>query len=91
VSNEAFELVRGGEIFVWPIPIKLVAGAFALEASTEPPPGEVREFARFSGPEFDVLLDDEDVGIPDEIHIAVAGRSRLLRAYWNGNSYGNVV
>lgn len=90
---DAVEFVRerGGRLFVWPIPIDAPTGGatvFALEASTESP-GAEREFARFTGEGFDVLLDTSEHGAPAELHLAVKGwRIKRIRAYWNGNSFG---
>ena len=45
---------------------------FALEASTESP-GADREFARFAGEGFDVMIDTSRHGAPDELHLAGQG------------------
>jgi hypothetical protein len=87
----AFVQERGGRLFVWPIDMDSPTGGavvFALEASTESP-GADREFARFAGQGFDVLIDTTQHGAPDELHLAVKGwRRKRIRAYWNGNSFG---
>ena len=92
-AADAVEYVRerGGHLFVWPLDMDSPTGGavvFALEASTESP-GVDREFARFAGEGFDVLIDTSQHGAPDELHLAVKGwRRKRIRAYWNGNSFG---
>ena len=87
----AFVRERGGHVFVWTVTIDGPTGAaavFALEASTDSP-GVERDFVRFAGEEFDIFLDAEERGLPDELHFAVKGwRRRQIRAYWNGKSFG---
>jgi hypothetical protein len=82
---------RGGRVFVWPLPIDAPTGGavvFALEASTDSP-GVDHDFVRFSGEEFEVLIDTIQHGVPDELHLAVTGwRRKRIRAYWNGHSFG---
>jgi hypothetical protein len=93
VSEDAVAFVRdrGGRLFVWAIPLDAPTGGaavFALEASTDSP-GADREFARFAGEGFDVLIDVSEHGAPDELHLAVKGWYRKrIRAYWNGHSFG---
>ena len=76
---------------MWPLPLDAPTGGatvFSLEASTESP-GADREFARFVGGGFDVLLDTSEHGAPDELHLALKGwRRKQIRAYWNGKSFG---
>ena len=92
-AAEAVEFVRerGGRLFVWPLALEGPTGGaavFALEASTESP-GAEREFARFAGQGFDVLIDVTEHGAPEELHLAVKGWPRKrIRAYWNGKSFG---
>ena len=87
----AFVRERGGQVFVWPLALKGAAGrdgVFSLEASTESP-GAEHGFVRFPADGFEVLIDAEDHGIPDELHLAMAGwRTKRIRAYWNGHSFG---
>lgn len=94
VADEAaveFVRRRGGQLFVWPIQINAPTGGavvFALEASTESP-GADREFVRFEGEAFRVLLDTSEHGAPEALHLAVTGwRRKRIRAYWNGHSFG---
>jgi hypothetical protein len=92
-SPEAVTFVRdrGGRLFVWPLAMNVASGGavvFALEASTESP-GAEREFVRFAGEGFELLLDTTEHGAPDELHLAVKGWGRKrIRAYWNGHSFG---
>jgi hypothetical protein len=92
-TPEAVTFVRegGGRVFVWTLPMDVPSGGaslFALEASTESP-GVEHNFQRLSGPDFDVLIDTGNRALPDELHFAVKGwRRKLIRAYWNGHSYG---
>lgn len=87
----AFVSERGGQVFVWPLTLDAPTGGadvFALEASTESP-GVDHEFVRFAGEGLDVLIDTSEHGLPDELHLAVTGwRTKRIRAYWNGNSFG---
>lgn len=85
---EAFIRERGGRVFVWPLDLEGPAAVFALEASTESP-GVERGFVVFGAGGFEVLFDPQDHGVPDELHLAVKGwRTKRIRAYWNGHSYG---
>lgn len=92
-TPEAVAFVRqgGGRLFVWTLPMDVPSGGaslFALEASTESP-GVEHDFQRLSGPDFDVLIDAGDRGLPEELHVALKGwRQKRIRAYWNGNSFG---
>lgn len=87
----AFVRERGGRLFVWPLDMDSPTGGavvFALEASTESP-GADREFVRFAGEGFDVLIDTSSHGAPDELHLAIKGwRRKRIQAYWNGHSFG---
>ena len=87
----AFVKERGGQVFVWPLTLDAPTGGadvFALEASTESP-GVEHEFVRFPGEGLDVLIDAGEHGLPDELHLALKGwRTKRIRAYWNGNSFG---
>jgi hypothetical protein len=87
----AFVRDGGGRVFVWTLPMDVPSGGaslFALEASTDSP-GADRDFERLTGPDFDVLIDTGNRALPDELHFALKGRRRkLIRAYWNGHSYG---
>lgn len=81
---------RGGRVFVWPLDMEGPAegAVFALEASTDSP-GVGRGFVRFDGEGFELMFDTEDHGLPDELHLALRGwRTKKIRAYWNGHSYG---
>jgi len=92
-TPEAVEFVRerGGCVFVWPLRMEGPTGGaviFALEASTDSP-GVAHGFVRFFGEGFDVMIDATDHGVPEELHLAVAGwRLKRVRAYWNGHSFG---
>jgi hypothetical protein len=87
----AFVRDRGGRVFVWTLSMDAPTGGatvFALEASTESP-GPERDFVRLSGTDFEVLIDTGNRALPAELHFAVKGwRRKLIRAYWNGHSYG---
>ena len=87
----AYVREHGGQVFVWALTLDAPTGGadvFALEASTESP-GVEHEFVRFSGEGLDVLIDAGEHGLPDELHLALKGwRTKRIRAYWNGNSFG---
>jgi hypothetical protein len=91
-TPEAVAFVRdhGGPIFVWTLPLDAPTGGarvFTLEASMESP-GPERNFVRFAGSEFDVMIDTGSRALPDELHFALKGwRRNRIRAYWNGHSY----
>ena len=90
-TPEAIEYVRshGGALFVWAVTMAYgYHDVFALEASTESP-GPNRDFRRIQAEGIDLMLDTEGRDLPDELHLEMRGRlRRQIRAYWNGNSFG---
>jgi hypothetical protein len=90
-TPEAIDYVRshGGALFVWAVTMTYgYHDVFALEASTESP-GPNRDFRRIRAEGIDVMLDTEGRDLPDELHLQMRGRlRRQIRAYWNGNSFG---
>lgn len=85
----AFIRRHGGSLYVWAEQMRYGSGrVFVLDAATESP-GPDREFARFAGPDYDVLFDPGGRDLPDRLLLTLKGRRRKqVRAYWNGNSFG---
>lgn len=90
-TSDVVERIRagGGRVFVWVVPMRYGAGIiFGLESAMTQPEEE-HDFVTFRGDSFEVLLDSEEHGTPDALHLALRGWPRQrVRAYWNGNSFG---
>ncbi len=87
----AFVRARGGRLFVWPVSMDDghgYRGIFALETATEQP-AEGR-FVRFGGGDIEVLMAEDERGIPQELHLRLTGWwSKRVAAYWDGHSFGS--
>jgi hypothetical protein len=90
-TPEAIGYVRahGGAVFVWAVTMAYgYHEVFTLEASTESP-GAAHPFRRIEAEGIDLMLDTDGRDLPDELHLQMRGRwRRRIRAYWNGNSFG---
>lgn len=84
VSPPAADAIRerGGRLYVWPRRSGCCGGNATLAAATAPPPR--KEFRRETAAEFELYLPAHLARLPDELHIEARGRSRRIRAYWNG-------
>jgi hypothetical protein len=87
-TPEVVEFVRsnGGALFVWGDVLACSSNVGYLEASTDSP-GVERAFRRYSSGDVDLLI-DEALGVPDELHLELAGwPTKRIRAFWNGMNY----
>lgn len=83
-SDEARRLIaeRGGRLFVSVRAARCCGGARTLRTSTEPPGGVFRAVG--SAGDFEVFVPQALGRLPEELHVAVAGRRRRIEAYWDG-------
>jgi hypothetical protein len=85
VSDSAAEAIgqQGGRLYVWPRRAHCCGGTTTLQASTSAPSG--KQFRREeTSASFELFLPQHLATLPDELHVDARGRSRRIRAYWNG-------
>jgi hypothetical protein len=83
-SHEARELIaeRGGRLYVSIRVARCCGATRTLRTATEQPEGAFRVVG--DAGDFEVLVPQALGRLPDELHVAVAGRRRRIEAYWDG-------
>lgn len=79
---------RGGALYVWvSVHGRGCMCTALLEASTSPPPRLPLSFRRVRQDGFDLYVEADRRHWPGTLELALRGRGRKVRAFWNGQAW----